>query len=90
MDRVVSDAVNRLRLLDAKLDEAVTRSIELSVQAETVDDLGGLGNDIENVVTEMEALRQALDETHSTPSSSLPLPPPPTPSADGTPSTGTA
>lgn len=81
MDTVVNDAVDRLRLLDAKLDEAVTRSIELSVQAESVDDLGGLGHDIDNVVTEMEALRQALDETHSSPTSSLPQ----MPAATGTP-----
>lgn len=75
MDRVIEDAVNRLRLLDAKLDEAVTRSIELSVQAETVDDLSGLGDDVDSVVNEMEALRQALDETRSSPVATLPPPP---------------
>jgi hypothetical protein len=86
MDRVVTEAVNRLRLLDAKLDEAVTRSIELSVQAENVDELGGLGLDIDNVVTEMEALRQALDETHASPTASLPEMPAPveTPTAVAT------
>jgi hypothetical protein len=99
MDAVVTDAVNRLRLLDAKLDEAVTRSIELSVQAESVDDLGGLGHDIDNVVTEMEALRQALEETNPRSASAAAaseLPPPPTSAPpppdrpDATPSTGTA
>jgi hypothetical protein len=65
MDGVIADAVSRLQLLDARMDEAVTRSIELSVQADDVDDLGGLGADIDSVVTEMEALRQALEETSS-------------------------
>jgi hypothetical protein len=99
MDADVTDADNRLRLLHPTLDEAVTRSNELSVQAESVDDLGGLGHDIDNVVTEMEALRQALEETNPRSASAAAaseLPPPPTSAPpppdrpDATPSTGTA
>jgi hypothetical protein len=65
MDRLLVDTVDRLRLLDARMDETVTRAIELAVQADSPDDLGGLGADVEGLVLDMEALRQALDETSS-------------------------
>ena len=54
---------DRLRQLDAQLDELVARAIELSISAQTPDALGTLGTDVDSVVTEMEALRQAMDET---------------------------
>ena len=63
LERVIRDADSRLRLLNARLDEATARAIELSVQAEDVDELGGLGNDVDQMVDEMEALRQAIEET---------------------------
>jgi len=63
MDGVIRDTLDRLRLMDARLDEMVTRAVELSVQADSSADLGGLGNDVDGLVTEMEALRQALEET---------------------------
>lgn len=50
-----------LLLLNARLDEAVARAIELSVQAGSVDDLNRLGTDVEQVVGDMEALRQGLE-----------------------------
>jgi hypothetical protein len=65
MDRVITDTVDRLRLLDARLDETVTRAVELSVEAPGstgAGGVGGLGADVDGLVTEMEALRQALDE----------------------------
>ena len=62
MNATVTDARDRLRLLDARLDEAVARAIELSVQGGDVNDVGGLGDDIEGVVGDMEALRQGLEE----------------------------
>ena len=62
LDRTIADARDRLRLLDARLDEALARAVELSVQAGDVADLGGLGDDIDNLVDEMEALRQGLEE----------------------------
>lgn len=69
MDGVILDAQHRLQTLDARLDEAVTRAIELSVQAGDTTAvsgpgaLGGLGSDVDALVEEMEALRLALDET---------------------------
>jgi hypothetical protein len=50
-------------LLNARLDEAAARTIELSVQAHDVSELGGLGADVDEMVDEMEALRQAIEET---------------------------
>lgn len=93
---VTHEAQDRLRLLNARMDEMVARAIELSVDASQPDELGGLGSDVDSLVDEMEALRLAMDETDqlggsaSTASlpSSAPPPPPPAPpsSAPGTPS----
>jgi hypothetical protein len=62
LDRVLGDTRNRLGLLDARLDEAVARTLELSVDADDPEDLGGLNTTVESVLEEMEALRLALDE----------------------------
>ncbi|HEX7169151.1 MAG TPA: hypothetical protein VF230_19390 [Acidimicrobiales bacterium] len=59
---VALDAQNRLRLLNAQLDEAVARSVEISLEAGDVQDLGALGAEVESVVGELEALRQGLEE----------------------------
>ncbi|HUP84257.1 MAG TPA: hypothetical protein VM143_01195 [Acidimicrobiales bacterium] len=64
---VADDARNRLRLLNAQLDEAVARSLEISLQAGDVTQLGSLTQDVEGVVAELESLRQALEETSDTP-----------------------
>ena len=66
MEGVVQDARDRLRLLDARLDEAAARAVELSVEASD-EGMLGLSSDVDNVVTDMEALRQALEETGTTP-----------------------
>lgn len=58
----VQDARNQLRLLDARLDEAVTRAIELSLRSASDADVSGLGSDVESLVTDMEALRGALED----------------------------
>ena len=66
LDRTIYDAYERLRLLDARIDETVTRTVELSVtQADLshASDLGGLDTEVESIVGEMEALRQAVEET---------------------------
>ncbi len=63
LDRVIADADSQLKLLNARLDEAAARTIELAVQASDVSDLGGLGDDVDQMVDEMEALRQAIEET---------------------------
>lgn len=62
LEQVARDAQSRLRLLDARLDEAVARAVELSVRAESVAELKGLGGDVDVLVSEMETLRVALDE----------------------------
>ena len=62
LEDVIGRADAELRLLDARLAEAVTRAIELSAHAGDATDLGRLGDDVDGVVSEMEALRQALDE----------------------------
>jgi hypothetical protein len=63
---VADDARNRLRLLNVQLDEAVARSLEISLQAGDVAQLGPLTQDVEGVVAELESLRQALEETSGT------------------------
>jgi hypothetical protein len=62
LERVIADADSRLRLLNARLDEAAARTIELSVQSGGASDLGLLGNDVDSMVQDMEALRQAIEE----------------------------
>ncbi|MCZ7535937.1 MAG: hypothetical protein M5T61_08470 [Acidimicrobiia bacterium] len=59
---VAADARARLRLLDARLDEAVARAVELSLKAGDAADLAGLGSDVDSLVDDMEALRQGLEE----------------------------
>jgi hypothetical protein len=63
---VARDAQDRVRLLNARLDEAVARAVELSLRAEDVGELGGLGSDVDQLVEEMESLRVALDDVGGT------------------------
>ena len=67
IDRVASEARDRVRLLNAQLDEAVARAVELSLQANDVSDLSPLTADVDNLVSELEALRQAMEETGGSP-----------------------
>lgn len=60
---VAAETRERLRLLNARLDEAVARAVELALRSGDASDLGGLGSDVDALVAEMEALRQALEET---------------------------
>jgi hypothetical protein len=64
LDRVQADAQNRLRLLDARIDEALARAVELSARSRAAAEVDTLGSDVESLVTDMEALRQALEEVH--------------------------
>jgi hypothetical protein len=64
---VAENASDRLRVLDAQLDEAVARAIELSVKADDVGDISPLTNDVDSLVGELESLRQGLEETQGTP-----------------------
>lgn len=62
MDAVVEDTVTNLRLLDARLDEAVTRAIELSTGTGSAAGASAVGGDVDGIVSEMESLRAALEE----------------------------
>jgi nitroreductase len=55
------DARNRLQVLEVRLDEAVARAVELSLQADDPGQLHGLGADVDSLVAEMEALRHGLE-----------------------------
>lgn len=63
LDDLIADARAQLRVLDARLDESVARAIELSVQLDDAEGLRSVDADVDHLVTEMEALRQALEET---------------------------
>jgi hypothetical protein len=76
MQEVSTDAQSRLRLLDARLDELVARAVELSVGGSTAG-MGGLGDDVDVLVQEMEALRQAVEEIDKVARPELPPLPPP-------------
>lgn len=67
LGRVAAEARDRLRLLDARLDEAVARATELSLSAAGTTELGGLDADVDGVVGDMEALRLALEEVGTPP-----------------------
>jgi hypothetical protein len=62
LDQTIADARDRLRLTNARLDEAVARAAELSVRAGDVHDLQGLGDDVDALVQDLEALRLGLEE----------------------------
>lgn len=77
MDAVIERTRTELQVLDARLDEAVARTLELTARASTdTAGLAGLGTDVDSLVTEMEALRLALDEADAA-SGSRPADPPP-------------
>jgi len=63
LDRTIADTVDQLRLLDARLDETVTRTVELAATQADSSDLGGIGPEVESIVSELESLRQAVEET---------------------------
>jgi hypothetical protein len=79
MDQVIEEARSQLRLLDARMGEAVVRALELSAQASSDASVTSLESDVDGMVTDMEALRQALEETHGTPGTSGGLQQGPTP-----------
>lgn len=59
---VSEDTRTRLARLNARLDESVAQAVELSVAGPDAPALQPLGNEVEEVVTELESLRLALDE----------------------------
>lgn len=66
IDRTIADAYDRLRLLDARTDEAVARAVELSVSQADPDAVATLDSDVNQIVGDLEALRQAIEETDRT------------------------
>jgi hypothetical protein len=62
LQAVATNARDRLQVLDARLDEAVARAVELSLQAGDVQDLSGLGDDVDSLLGDLESLRQGLEE----------------------------
>lgn len=71
MRTLASQAGDMLKVLNARLDELVARTIELSVHADSVSETGGIGTEVDNLLGELEALRGALEETTT---GSVPLP----------------
>jgi hypothetical protein len=63
MDRTIGETKDQLRLIDARLDEAAARAIELSVNAGDVAELSTLSDDVDGLVGDLEALRQGMEET---------------------------
>jgi hypothetical protein len=61
LDATIADARDKLRLLNARLDEAVSRSVELSATSSSAVELSAVGDDVASIVGEMEALRQAVE-----------------------------
>ncbi len=66
---------DRLRLLDARFDELVARTVEVSVGTGDTD---VLGDDVDGLVNELESLRMAMEETdRAAHPDALPMPDPP-------------
>ncbi len=64
-ERLRSGAVgaqDRLRSLDAQLDEIVARTVELSATADDIGAVDAIGADLDRVRMGMEAVRQGLEE----------------------------
>ena len=77
MQECVRRAQGRLRLLNApRLGRLVAPAVELSVSGSTAA-MGGLGDDVDVLVQEMEALRQAVEEIDKVARPELPPLPPP-------------
>jgi len=58
MDALISSTYDELRLINARLDEAVTQAIELSVTNHG--DLSPVSSDVEDIVDSLTALRTAM------------------------------
>ena len=61
-------AADRLRVLSAQLNEAVASAVELSLDANDPSVATELAGQVDTVVGDIEALRQAMEETQGTPS----------------------
>ncbi len=66
IDTTIADTYDRLRLLDARTDEAVARAVELSVSQSDPDSVQALDSDVGRIVGDLESLRLAIEETGET------------------------
>ncbi|MEY2469086.1 MAG: hypothetical protein QOF21_1784 [Actinomycetota bacterium] len=62
LESVWHDTRNRLEVLNAQLDEAVARAVELSVHTGDINALNPLSDDVESLVDDLESLRLGLEE----------------------------
>ncbi|MEY2424584.1 MAG: hypothetical protein QOI61_156 [Actinomycetota bacterium] len=62
LSSVWHDTRDRLEVLNAQLDEAVARAVELSVHTGDINALAPLTADVESLVDELESLRLGLEE----------------------------
>ncbi|HSK95003.1 MAG TPA: hypothetical protein VK891_00160 [Euzebyales bacterium] len=63
IEQTAIDTRTRLQILEARLDETDARAIEVGLRAGDPVEIGVLGDDVDSLVVEMEALRRGLDET---------------------------
>ena len=61
LDALIASTRDQLNLLNARLDESVTRAIELSVTNQT-SGVGALGDDVGAIVDDLETLRRAIED----------------------------
>lgn len=61
MDALIASTRDQLLLLNSRLDEAVTRAIELSVSNQS-DGVGELGSDVDHIVDDLQTLRLAMED----------------------------
>jgi len=61
LDALIASTRDQLNLLNARLDESVTRAIELSVTNQT-SSVGALGDDVGAIVDDLETLRRAIED----------------------------
>ncbi len=84
MQKVSDDARDRLRLLDARLNEILATATEVSVGTT---DTSALTDDVDGLLAELDSLRAAMEEVDRAGRSDLPGLPPSTPPTPPTPPT---
>ena len=63
LGEVLDDAERRLKILDTRLEDSVTRAIAVSARLGDDPALSTVEDDMTLLVDELEALREALDDT---------------------------
>jgi type IV secretory pathway TrbD component len=62
LEAQVTETRERLQVIDARLEESVTRSIELATRTGSLESVHELADTVDRVVLDLEALRLGLDE----------------------------